>query len=765
MIEDTYRDDPDFFAEVDEFIAAQPEDGERIERITDKLPGTFHEVLVERRKRVIAELPTGAWNWSAVAASAAIAAGLMGLLFIFILVESQDGGGMTSAGVERNNAPKPRPGESEFVVAIKEDGIQVERIEPIPPVAPPDLGPVVVKVEEVLPVEDVGSWFLQRSRKGAVPEAGDREWARSDIDRFVLADFVERGEEPPADADRATLLRRISHDLTGLPPSPELVARFLHNPSPAAYGSVVDELMERWQFGEHWAARWLDLVGYQAVGDSWRYREYVIAALNADKPFDQFLREQLSGDLMLAGDRQQRAEWGIATGFLAMGDGAGAERQVDRVMDLFMGMSAPFARGDGLRKYPLNAADCDAMAGIFASTATARALPLQLDAKRHPPANLVEDERVKTESKRLRSLIASGERRLERAVRQGRPERVSRLRAEVADLTARLVGLHQSARDQIVSVGSTYLGVGERDRAVDVNGVPRGVPASLATEVSAPEIAERRSGRAELADWLTSPRHPLTARVVVNRVWRDLFGHGLVRGADEIGLPGQVPSHPELLDHLAVRFVEDGWSMKSLVRNLVTSRSYQLGGADAPLPLRDTPRELDGRELRDAVASVAGWLQPAAESDGRMFARSEFKPVDGLEDPRWYRSLYVTPEPVGDELVFQAAVSASERLLASLDSGGVEERVEQAFVATLGRAPSSDEWAWAVEMIGRAGEIETGGVLGSVARPDKMGEEAIYLESLLPRVTVQAAIDGDGVIAWALLYHALMSTEEFRQLR
>lgn len=789
-----FNPDEEFYSEVDAFIASIPEDGQRVQRITASMPDSFHEVLEQQRAaRVVSFEPAASRNWSVLAASAAVAAALVGMLVIWLLPDSGGGGAVVGNKPPITKRPEAKPrGEFEFLVMIKADGkpeVRPTRVAATDPVESGDDqtdAPIeLVNVPEpVLPVEDVGSWFLKKPEMATPPEVAGDGWARTAIDRFVLAALEERGMEPVEDADRLALLRRLSYDLTGLPPSPELVERFLHNQSPAAYGNVVEDLMATWQFGEHWARHWLDVAGYDPeVPEAWRYREYVIAALNSDKPFDQFVKEQLAGDLIPVADIERRAEAQIATGFLAMAGGRDLDGQVDHASVAFMGMAASCSRCHDHPYYPVTGRDFNALAGIFGSTRLldkpATLQGLHLDGAKHPAVNQVEDGRVEKESQRLRGLISSSERRLARALERFEAERVRRLRAALADLNGQLVTLEQDARDQVVAAGAKFVGAQDRVRPTTVDGVPRGVMARLADGVTVDAVPAGSSGRLELANWLVDENHPLTARVFVNRVWGQLFGSGLVATSEEIGLPGTAPSHPELLDYLAVKFVEDGWSVKSLLRQMVTARVYQLSEMeDAENLLADAgnrylwrraPRELPPLDLRDSVLAVAGWQLPAGAVEQRMFARKEFRPIPGLEQARAYRSIYLGNDAgqPDESLVFEAAVAAAERRGSESLSGGVSKRVKDAFVATLGRKPDSEELQWAVEVIKRGRSLKDGGSLAAVAWPDRMGARADYLEGLLPKVTVRIE-DGkpvkkdDRVVAWAMLYHALMMTEEFR---
>ena len=297
---DEFEPDEDFAAEVDAFIASLPEDTERVERITASLPETFFEVLENREApaRVISFEPATPRNWRVFAASVAAAAAVVAML-ILVLQAIPEGADpvVEERQPDKRKQPEPARSEYEFMVRFLPDGEpEVVATAVGGEAGDGDAGgaeeAVVASVPdaEVRPVEDVGSWFLKSPRAADPPEGTGGGWARGAIDRFVLAGWEERELHPVDDADRLALLRRLSYDLTGLPPSPELVEHFLSNHSPAAYGNVVEELLAKWQFGEHWGRHWLEVAGFDPdVPEAWRYREYVIAALNSDKPFDRFV--------------------------------------------------------------------------------------------------------------------------------------------------------------------------------------------------------------------------------------------------------------------------------------------------------------------------------------------------------------------------------------------------------------------------------------------------------------------------------------------
>ena len=508
-------------------------------------------------------------------------------------------------------------------------------------------------------------WAWQPLKEAAPPAVRDPSWPRGDVDRYVLAALEAKGLAPSGDADRVALIRRVSFDLTGLPPTPEDLSAFAADPAPDAYEKHVDRLLASPAFGERWGRHWLDVARYgESTGGSrnvpyphaWRYRDYVIDAFNRDKPFDAFLREQVAGDLLPAADDRERAEHQVATGFLALGVKDVNQRfkvrfvmdnideQIDAVSRGFLGLTASCARCHDHKFDPIPQADYYGLAGIFSSTDlcagvrnkmggggleyydTAMVIPLGAKAEPDPAQTAKVDEAKKAvaearaEFERLRDSAEGSE-----IGANGRPkrfharQRMNRLQADLLKLTdpAVLGPVALGAREAKTPADTAIRVRGEAEKLGPV--VPRGFLGVVSYD-GQPTIDPSRSGRLELAEWLTGPRNPLTPRVFVNRVWQHLFGQGLVRTVDNFGVTGDVPSHPELLDHLAAGVIRDGWSAKRLIRTIVLSRTYTLDSASTPAHLaadpsnrflwRHAPRRLDAEEIRDAVLAAAGTLDP-----------------------------------------------------------------------------------------------------------------------------------------------------------
>lgn len=526
-------------------------------------------------------------------------------------------------------------------------------------------------------------WAFQPVRPVAPPSLKDASWPIDDVDRFVLAKLEAQGLRPAADVDRHTWLRRVSLDLTGLPPTPEQIAAFVKDSSPQAEARVVDRLLASRGFGERWGRHWLDLVGYaDQIGTAndifaehaWRYRDYVIAAFNADKPFDQFIREQLAGDLLPHDSVEQRAAQLVATGFLLLGDLTVVEadkaklrvdvvdQQVEKLGRAFLGMTLGCARCHEHKFDPIPQRDYYAIAGILNSTEsvhkatwgiwswpTLADLPetesqqaeRQARLERHRSqlgALKAERDRLRARKAEIDATLKSGVPASTAAANSSAPasnDNEPALRAVLEkvqqDLAERLRQLDNEITHTEFFTPAPPQAFAVRDVAepsdmrVTVRGnahalgdsVPRGF-LQVVTSKAAPVIPTGESGRRQLADWIASADNPLTARVAVNRVWQKLFGEGIVRSVDYFGLPGERPSHPELLDHLAQRFVADGWSHKRLIRALVLSRVYRMSSQgdarnmaadpDNRLFGRMNRRRLDAEALRDSLLAVSGKL-------------------------------------------------------------------------------------------------------------------------------------------------------------
>jgi hypothetical protein len=552
-------------------------------------------------------------------------------------------------GGSRGPAVVPgKPADSPLLKALRQQGPKMPPKGPLPDAVVADfekwvaLGAPAPAAAPMGKSAEAKLWSLVPPRKPALPEVEDTAWPLTDADRFILARLEAEGVRPAGDAEPAALLRRVTFDLTGLPPTPEEVDAFLKAPSPAAYEKVVDRLLASPAFGERWGRHWLDVARYaESNGNAdnvpfphaWRYRDYVIDAFNKDKPYDRFVVEQLAGDLLPATGAKQRDEHLVATGFLALMSKPRAQNNPNYQMDLvadqievtgtaLLGMTIGCARCHDHKYDPVTTREYYALAGVFTS-----------------------------------SDLLVGE-----AGKKGGMKKAGRGTGDLHDLSG----------DDAFAMGIREGTPG--DCAICVRGestdrgpaVPRGVPAALAGPTP-PKMPTRQSGRLELARWIASPSHPLTARVMANRVWQHLFGRGIVPTVDNFGTLGEQPTHPELLDHLATRFAADGWSVKKLIRSLVLSRTYRLGSGEVAAREKDPDnllfgragtRRLEAEALRDAVLAASGQLdltRPAGST--ATFGGNKKSPA--LQRDHRHRSIYL-PAVRGSEPESMALFDAAD---------------------------------------------------------------------------------------------------------
>jgi mono/diheme cytochrome c family protein len=506
-------------------------------------------------------------------------------------------------------------------------------------------------------------WAFQPLSDPKAPAVRDATWPRDDIDRFILAKLEANKLQPVGDADKLIRIRRVTFDLIGLPPAPSDIDAFLKDDSPQAFEKVVERLLASPQFGERWGRHWLDVARYgESTGPSrnipyphaWRYRDYVIDSVNADVPFDQFLREQVAGDLLPSHSSSERDRLNTATGFLALGvkdvnqrfkvrfEMDNVDEQIDAVSRGLLALTVSCARCHDHKFDPVPATDYYALAGIFTSTDNCAGVRSKMGGgglDYYNPAMLVKlttgvtspaPEKVAKvkaeldEAKKAWDKIRGTPEGLKVAANGQPTQRPFRLKYEALqaeydglfDPAARGFAVH-GVRDAKVVADTSIRVRGEAEKIGPV--VPRGFLTAFEVPGSA-KLNRKQSGRLELAEWLASPKNPLTPRVAVNRIWSHLFGRGLVSTVDNFGATGDVPANPELLDHLATRFIEGGWSVKKLVRAIVLTRAYQLGSesfdsnriADPANQLiwRHSPRRLEAEEIRDAMLAAAGTLDP-----------------------------------------------------------------------------------------------------------------------------------------------------------
>ena len=489
-------------------------------------------------------------------------------------------------------------------------------------------------------------WAFQKVKR-VEPPPDPTGWSATPLDRFVAARRSAAGLSPVPRADRRTLIRRVTFGLIGLPPAPEEIAEFLADRSPGAYSRVVDRLLASPHYGEHWGRHWMDVVRYaDTAGDNAdypipeavRYRDYIINSWNADKPYDRMVREHLAGDILArTGSPENFAESVIATGFLALSRRYATapfelwhltlEDAIDTTGRAFLGLTLRCARCHDHKFDPVSQRDYFALYGIFASTTFPYAGSEELQSKSFPRMNFVPvapPQEAKAKLERYEGRLAELDRQakvLESKSDQVSKRRIGELRAQWSkmrrpSLPADLPGCYAVSDGKPIDVPLQRRG----DPGAPGEVVPRGVPrfAFMAAE-PARSVAPTDSGRLELADWLAKPDHPLTARVMANRIWQYHFGRGIVATPSNFGVRGEPPTHPELLDWLTTEFVSGGWSIKKLHRKIVLSETYQLrseiessGESRDPEDLwlwRFPPARLAAESIRDAMLAVSGNLE------------------------------------------------------------------------------------------------------------------------------------------------------------
>jgi hypothetical protein len=511
-------------------------------------------------------------------------------------------------------------------------------------------------------------WAFRPVKLPALTPVKNDAWLQSPVDAFILAKLEERGWQPSPPAERAVLLRRVTFDLTGLPPTPEEIDTFTADRSPDAYDRVVDRLLASPRYGERWAQHWLDVVRYaetegyeydRHVPDAWRFRDYVIDSFNRDKPIDRFLIEQIAGDEIGPND----PECQVASIFHRLGPvrrNAGnpeialsrnevLTERTDIIGTAFLGLSIGCARCHNHKLEPILQQDYYRLEAYFAAT----------DEHNINLATAAEHEAWEAQTQAVQREID----RLKKEAKQASGQEKERLTAEIESLDDRLP-------PPLATIPATW---NDPSKRTAIHVLKRGVwedkgeavgprpPSVLVSEQLAELPADVSDPRTRLAAWLTSPDHPLTSRVLVNRLWQQHFGTGLVKTANDFGTRGEKPSHPELLDWLAAELIQNGWQLKPLQRRIVLSATYrQASIADFGLRLADSRaggltsnpqsaisnpqssdpdnrllwhfprRRLSAEELRDTMLAVSGRLNQEAGGPSVMV------PVD----PQLVQQLY-----------------------------------------------------------------------------------------------------------------------------
>jgi mono/diheme cytochrome c family protein len=641
-------------------------------------------------------------------------------------------------------------------------------------------------------------WSFQPIKRPGVPQLKVRPG--NPIDAFVIAKLSGNGLSPAPEADRVTLIRRLSFDLTGLPPTPEDVDAFLKDTSPDAYEKVVDRLLASEHYGERWGRHWLDAARY-ADSDgyekdtgrpfAWRYRDWVIAALNADVPFDRFTTEQLAGDLLPNATPEQKIATGFHRNTLTNKEGGvdAEEFRVAAVIDrvnttgkVWLGLTVGCAQCHDHKYDPISQREFYQLLAFFNSDR-------EVDIAAPLPG---EAERLKKEQAAFDAEKAKLQAAIDEAKEKPLPdtERKKREAALAAHLKKVPVGAKAPtlalgpARPTHVMIRGDFLRKG-----VEVKpGVPGALPkASAAT-------------RLDLARWIVSAENPLTARVTVNWVWAKYFGRGLVATAEDFGSQGEKPSHPELLDWLASEFVAQKWSLKALHKLIVTSATYKQSSAvRTELVKRDPLNVLLARQqrlrfeaeiLRDNALAASGLLnrtiggpsirppQPSGVSELTYANSAKWVETTGPE--RYKRGLYIwfqrtSPYPMltgfdapdsnvcavkrersntplqaltllNDAVFVEAAQALAKRVLTEQKDATDAERITRAFRLCLGRAPIEAESERLAKLLGQFRKL-------TASDPDGAAK---LLGSHKP-----AGVAAPEAAAWVALARTLLNLDEF----
>ncbi len=679
-------------------------------------------------------------------------------------------------------------------------------------------------------------WSLAPIVQPVVPGLRSIGWSRAEIDRFILAELQRKGLKPVDDAERLRLLRRLHFDLVGLPPTVSDITAFESRfkvDRARAVEEVVDRLLLSTHFGERWGRHWLDVARYaesngmawnMTLPHAWRYRDYVIRAFNSGKPFNRFLMEQLAGDLLPSQCEEERVEGIVATGFLALGPKTLYEKeseiprercewvdeQINTVSKAMLGLTVGCARCHDHKFDPIPTRDYYALAGIFfntqilsgpkvgkpaewkkAGSVESESIPIssaqEIFQARQLQENISElgaqlDQLNKRKKAEEKSQVAGQEGsssipRADNAPSQNLLQEIESVQAQLDSLNKQANPLEyafgvqdaQAMEPSFIRLRGLWNQLGDE--------VPRGFLSSLkmSDEIKIPEQA---SGRLQLAQWISHSQNPLTPRVAVNRMWHHLFGRGLVETVDNFGSSGALPSHPELLDYLADRFVHElDWSVKKLIREIVLSRTYQLSTAvDAAdyqidpenrLLWRSSPRRLDAEALRDSILMAGGLLDTSPVQGSAVSALKYTMLTPGLVEKihgssqRLHRSVYIAPlrgQDTDDFLIAfdfpdpgvvigdRESTTVPSQSLVLMNSPLVEESARAMAVRLLSDGSSMDQ----VKLVELAHKI----ALGRLPSPAEIDRAQAALQQF----------PGNQLQRWTAYCQALMMSTEFRYL-
>jgi Protein of unknown function (DUF1553)/Protein of unknown function (DUF1549)/Planctomycete cytochrome C len=680
-------------------------------------------------------------------------------------------------------------------------------------------------------------WSFKPVVAPTVPVPKHPEWCLNAVDNFILTDLEKAGLQPSPATDRRTLIRRVTYDLTGLPPTDAEIYDFLNDKAPDAYSRVVDRLLASPHYGEQSARAWLDIARYAETKGTikrsqdnryigaWTYRDYVIDAFNSDLPYTRFITEQLAADALVMqslrtktlpadnapGDRRILA----AMGFLTLGNQFDGNLndvindRIDVTTKAFLGLTVSCARCHDHKFDPIPTKDYYSLYGIFANSTRPKTNTT------HPTLEPVEDtpayrdylEQLTTLDAKATTLRedfqaarAAGD--IDAAKKRELITREARLQAEYGDLETTHAGAPPRAEVLTDSKSIKNYPVLIRGEAQNPGAtVPRRFLEVLSPDPSHRPNYTQGSGRLELARDIASPTNPLTARVLVNRIWQQHFGEGFVPTPDDLGNQSAPPTHPALLDYLANRFVQDGWSIKKLHRLIVLSATYQQGDSENPaytekdpynhLLWRSNLRRLSLESMHDSILAIAGRLDPTVggksvrlSSEGFATRRALYTFIDRANPPEFFTQFdfpnpdvpsgrrYETTVPqqalffMNNPLIIETARKLTQRPEFTRQTRA-DERVIFLYNAILQRLPTQEEVRLALAYVNGTPPAQTkpatGAKASSTAKPatppreQKKPLNATRRADLGP---VGGALNEGPLDAWARLAHALFQSDE-----
>ncbi|MGI8980955.1 MAG: PSD1 and planctomycete cytochrome C domain-containing protein [Pirellulaceae bacterium] len=594
-----------------------------------------------------------------------------------------------------------------------------------------------------------------------VPEVMNLSWSRQRIDPFILAAQSQHGLQPSPAASKEVLLRRLKFDLLGLPPTMEETREFAADTSPDAFERLADRYLASPHYGERWGRHWLDLARYCDVPESWRegqarawlYRDWVVQAVNGDLPYDDFVRKQLAADLLPGFEPRESA----ALGFLGLSPtywkelkldhnvikqvvAEEWEERIDAIGGTFLGLTVACARCHDHKFDPVTSQDYYALAGVLAS--------IRLEDRPIIAADLATvaqkgHDRVKELEGEIKKL------KDQKPPPEGLSEKVKAFEEQIAEVKRTTPHFETPLAYSVIEASLHVLPDGPsrtkieykpdqpQDVCVQIRGsaanagaaVPRRFLAVLTKDASG--VFKQGSGRRELAEAIVTDSAPLAARVFVNRVWKQHFGRGLVNTPSNFGIQGEKPSHPELLDDLAARFIEHGWSLKWLHRQMVLSSTYQQDSNRDEVATKDPEniylsrmpvRRLDVEAWRDAMLSATGELDEAMGGVAQELSElgnrrrtlygtvkrrelSDLLRLHDFPDPVVSSSARVpTTSPLQQLFVLNSpyirkrSEALVERLQAEVGSDS-SARIRLAYQTLLQREPAAEELALAIEFV------------------------------------------------------------------